>query len=231
MSNTRMNHWKLALAIAMAVAMAPAAVAGDKESPAQAGEQVGIEGTYVRVAANQEGWVVLAYEAANKAVGKDWMMLDVGMTLQEDVKDQKVNRDDIFLVTPDHQKVALATQKEFEASRGTLGAMERADAMMHDSINYWPAGTSRPCRIGFFADISQPMSGPAFDEVELNHGAACAGRLYFQLPKPIEYGTYNLDVQFADSIIRVPIEIMTEEQAKEFEKKWKEAQKEARHKH
>jgi len=220
----------MALTVVIAIAMAPAAVAGDKESPEQAGEQVGVEGTFVRVAANPEGWVVLAYEAANKAVGKDWMMLDVGITLQKGVKDQKLTRDEIFLVTPDRQKIALATQKEFQATAGTLEAMEQTDAIMHDSINYWPAGTSRPCRLGFFTDISHPMQGSAFDEVELNHGAACVGRLYFHVPDGIKYGTYNVDVQFADSIVRVPIEIMTEDQAKEFEKKWKEAEKEAKHK-
>ena len=201
-----------------------------QETPEQAGEKVGIEGTFVRVAENQEGWVVLGYGTANESVGKDWMMLNVGITLQRGVKDQKLTRDDLFLVTPDHQKVALATQKEVEEGRGVLDPMSRADAMIHESINYFPAGVTRPCRLGFFTDPSQMQRGPAYDQVDLNSESACVGRLYFKLPEAIEVGTYNLDVQLDGSVIRVPIEIMTKEQAKEFEKKWKEEQKEAKHK-
>jgi len=201
-----------------------------QETPEQAGEKVGVEGTFVRVAENQEGWVVLGYGTANESVGKDWMMLNVGITLQKGVKDQKLTRDEVFLVTPDHQQIPLATQKEVEEGRGTLDAMSRADAMIHESINYFPAGVTRPCRLGFFTDPSQMQRGPAYDQVDLNNEAACVGRLYFKVPQGVQLGTYNLDVKFDGSVIRVPIEIMTKEQAKEFEQKWKEAQKEAKHK-
>jgi hypothetical protein len=130
-----------------------------------------------------------------------------------------------MLVTPDGKEIRLASQDEVEKGRGTLDAMSRADAMIHESINYFPAGVTRPCRIGFFTDPSQMQRAPAYDQVELNNEAACVGRLYFQLPEPLQVGTYNLDVQFEGSVIRVPIEIMTKEQAKEFEKEWKESTK------
>ena len=37
-------------------------------------------------------------------------------------------------------------------------------------------------------------------------------------------------MQFSNSIVRVPMKIMTKEEAKTFEKEWKEAKKEAKHK-
>lgn len=70
----------------------------------------------------------------------------------------------------------------------------------------------------------------AHDEIELGSNRARLGRPYFKVPGGIQYGNYNLDVVFANSIIKVPMEIMTEERADEFTKEWKRAKKEARHK-
>ncbi|PWB76584.1 MAG: hypothetical protein C3F15_04980 [Holophagae bacterium] len=216
--------------VVMLIALVGGAAWAQDETPAQAGEQVGVMGTFVRVAENQEGWVVLGYRAANGAVGKNWMMLDVGITLQKGVKDQTLTRDKLNLVNPAHEVLPLATQEEYGKAAGELAAMERADAMMNDSINYFPPETDQPCRIGFFADPMQRARALAFDQVDIRWRAACVGRLFFQVPGGIQLGTYNLDVKLDGSVIRVPIDIMTEEQAKEFEKKWKEAEKEAKKK-
>src|SRR5215218_4780015 len=45
-----------------------------------------LEGKFVRVAYNNEGYVILGYQIANRTVGDDWIMLDVGITLMEKVK-------------------------------------------------------------------------------------------------------------------------------------------------
>ena len=42
-----------------------------------------LEGKFVRVAYNNEGYVILGYQIANRTVGQDWIMLDVGITLME----------------------------------------------------------------------------------------------------------------------------------------------------
>ena len=59
---------------------------------------------------------------------------------------------------------------------------------------------------------------------------ACAGLLFFHIPGGIQYGNYNLNVHFAKSIVKVPMKIMTKDEAKAFEKQWKQALKEAKHK-
>ena len=46
------------------------AFAGE-ETPAQAGEKVGVEGQFVRVAETDEGWGVLGYGTANESVKKE----------------------------------------------------------------------------------------------------------------------------------------------------------------
>ena len=200
-------------------------VAADEQTPAKAGEQAGVEGTFVRVAENQEGWVVIGYRVANESVGKEWVMLDIGMTVQRGVKDQKITRDQIKLVTPDKKVIPLATQQEVQKARNDLAAMVARANMMDDSINYFPAGVTKPCRIGFFSDPAQTMRGLAFDQVDLNSLSACVGKVFFHVPGGIQLGNYNVDVVFKDSIVRVPMDIMTKDQAKEFEKKWKEEKK------
>lgn len=211
------------------VGFAGLAIAAE-ETPAQTGEKVGVEGTFVRVAENSEGWVVVGYKMANESVGKEWMLLDLGMTVLQGAKSQKITRDQIKLVTPEGRVLPLPSQEEYSKVRASLAAMTERDDIMRDSIDYFPPGADRPCRIGFFADPTKRLQDMAFDFVELNSQRACVGRLYFQVPGGIQLGSYNLNVAFADSVVKVPIEIMTKEQAKEFEKKWKEEQKEAKHK-
>lgn len=200
------------------------------ETPSQAGEKTGVEGQYVRVAETDEGWVVLGYRIANESVKEDWMLLDVGMTVLHGVKGQKITRDQIKLVTPDRQVIALPSAKEYGKARGSLAAMTERANMNQDSINYFPPGADQACRIGFFSDPTKPMQDLAYDEVELNPQRACVGRLYFHVPDGIQYGNYNLDVQFANSVVRVPMKIMTKDEAKAFEKQWKEERKKNKHK-
>jgi hypothetical protein len=219
------------LAVTCVVGFVGLVEAGD-ESPAQAGEKLGIEGTFVRVAENEEGWVVVGYRTANESVGKEWMLIDLGLALQKGQKSQTITRDHIKLVTPDKQVISMATQSDVEKATGELSAMVRKDQMMPDSINYFPPSATRPCRLSFFMDLSNPtMRGMAYDQVSLNPSSACRGMVFFHVPEGIKLGNYNVDVKFANSVLKVPVEIMTKEQAKEFEKKWKEAEKAAKHKH
>jgi len=215
----------LAFSIATAAGFGGLASAGD-ETAAQAGEKTGIEGQFVRVAENNEGWVVLGYETANGSVKSKWMLLNVGLTLQNGVKDQKITRDQVKLVTPDDQVISMATQREYMSGFATLDPMNARANIESQSINYFPVGRNRPCRIGFFGNMDQRVGNLSFDEVELDDQSACMGRIYFQVPDGIQYGQYNFDVQFAESIVRVPFKIMTAEEAKQFGKEWKEAEKE-----
>lgn len=218
------------IAVAVCVAGFAAAASAEDETPTQAGEQVGIEGTFVRVATNDEGWVVVGYRIANDSVGEEWMLLDVGMTLTGKGAVHTVARDDIKLVTPGGQVLSLPTQEEFEKVRGSLMALVKRAAMVGDSINYFPSAADRPCSLRLFTEPG--FRGPVLsqDEVDLDSNSACVGRIYFQVPGGIQLGNYNLDVKFASSIVKVPMEIMTEERAKEFTKQWKEAEKAARKK-
>src|SRR5258705_13838463 len=59
-----------------------------------------LEGKFVRVAYNNEGYVILGYQIANRTIGDEWIMLDVGITLMERMKDYTLKRDAVSLDTP-----------------------------------------------------------------------------------------------------------------------------------
>ena len=173
-----------------------------------------IEGEFVRVAYNNEGYVSLGYRAANQSIGEEWMLLEVGATLREGQPNFKLERTAISLETPDGAKIPLPTNAEYR--QADLRALEKRSTVVRDSINYFPPMASRACPLGFFAPIESRTM--AFDVVELSYQRGCVGRLYFKVPGGIKYGQHWLNVQFKDSLVRVPFRILTEEERKTLSK-------------
>jgi len=209
------------------IGLAGVAIAED-ESPTQAGEKVLVEDQFVRVAYNDEGFVIVGYRVANQSVKRDWMLLNVGITLREGVSPQSLSRDEIKVVTPDGTIVNLATEDEFKQAEGYIVQMEQANITQAEPIDYFPAGTNQPCALSFFTDPTHPREGKAQDQVELASTNACMGTLFFNIPGGIQIGEYNLDVHFDKSIVKVPVKIMTKEEAQAFEKEWKQDLKKER---
>ena len=44
-----------------------------------------MEGKFVRAAYNNEGYVIMGYQPANRSVGEEWMLLEVGITVRDKV--------------------------------------------------------------------------------------------------------------------------------------------------
>src|SRR4051812_12920223 len=105
-----------------AVTLALASIhAGGQDKPAVQIPQPGVpqimtlEGKFVRVAYNNDGYVILGYQIANRTVGDDWIMLDVGITLMEKVRDYTIKRESFSLDTPDGT-VPLPSIEEYRAN-------------------------------------------------------------------------------------------------------------------
>ena len=175
-----------------------------------------IEGEFIRVAYNNEGYVVLGYRFANMSVGEEWMLLEVGSTVRDGKPAYKLKRDAISLDTPDGQKLPLATNTEYR--QVDLRALENRTKVVRDSINYFPPMATQACRIGFFADVESRAL--AYDEVELSDNRGCLGRLYFRIPGGIKYGQHWLNVQFPSGLIRVPFRILTDEEKRTLSKNY-----------
>ena len=72
-----------------------------------------LEGRFVRAAYNNEGYVILGYRLANESVGGEWMLLEVGITVRDDVPDYTLKRDALSLETPDGKTIPLPTVEEY----------------------------------------------------------------------------------------------------------------------
>ena len=170
-----------------------------------------LEGKFVRVAYNNEGYVILGYQIANRTIGSDWIMLDVGITLMEDVKNYTLKRDALSLDTPDGT-LPLPSIEEYRQNESKVQPLQNRLKVQRDSINYFPPWTHGVNRLGMFSDLgSRAMP---WDQADVSHDRACMGQLYFHIPNGTKYGQYWLNVKFAQSVVRVPFRLLTEEEEK-----------------
>ena len=183
-----------------------------------------IMGKFVRVAYNNQGFVTLGYQTAQRSVGEEWMLLDVGLTMRSPAKDFRLKREHFSLKTPDGSTIALATQSDF-AKAGYLPALNKRAQVQRDSINYFPVDVSRGCTLQFFANTGGRGRGLAYDEVELSSNRGCVGRLYFHVPGGIKVGQHWLNVNFGESEVQVPFRILTKEEEKVFNDSWEDIKK------
>jgi hypothetical protein len=180
-----------------------------------------LEGNFVRAAYNNEGYAILGYKLANLSVGEEWMLLEVGLTLRDGVKDYDLTREMVSIETPDGKTVPMATLEAYR--KANLQALKAREKVQRDSINYFPNTATRACRIGFFSDVSDRAM--PWDKVELSTERACVGRFFFQIPGGIQYGQHWLNVKFAQSLVRVPFRILTKDEEKLLSKNYKSIKK------
>ena len=197
------------------------AIAAAQQAPTPSvPERMTLEGEFVRLAYNNEGYAVLGYRIANDSVGDEWMLLQLGLTVMPKAGSQDLNREALSLKTPDGKVIALATQRQF-AGANRLTALNRRADITRDSVNYFPIGASRPCRIGYFSDPNRAGATLSYNQVNLSSNRACVGRIFFHLPDGIDTGQHWLVINFANGPIEVAFKIMTKLEEKDFRKKWR----------
>jgi hypothetical protein len=175
-----------------------------------------IEGKFVRVAYNGEGYAIMGYQVANRSLGEEHMMIDLGTTLRDGTPEYELKREHLSVSTPDGKTIPLMTVEEYR--KANVRAIEARARVQRDSINYFPPMATQACRIGFFAEPGSPAM--AWDEVAVSNRRACVGRLFFTIPGGIVHGQYFLNVKFENSLIRVPFRILTEEEERTLGKNY-----------
>ena len=102
----------LLIAVALTVFTASAQEPKPQIKVPQAGvpQLMTIEGEYVRVAYNNEGYVSLGYRTANQSVGEKWMFIEIGATMREGKPNYTLTREALSLETPGGQTVPVADQ-------------------------------------------------------------------------------------------------------------------------
>jgi hypothetical protein len=183
-----------------------------------------LEGKFVRVAYNAEGYAIIGYQATNRSIGEDWMLLELGMTILGKAPEYRLTRDALSLETPDGKTLPLPSIIE-QREGNPRAIMQRAN-VQRDSINYFPSSAYRACGIGFFPDLGSRALPQ--DSVDLSTDRACVGRLYFKIPGGIAYGQHWLNVKFQNSLVRVPFRILTEDEEKVLSKNYKSIEKQVK---
>jgi len=176
-----------------------------------------IEGKFVRAAYNNEAYVILGYQASNRSIGEEWMLLEIGMTVLGDTPDFRMTRDAFSLETPDGKTIPMPTITEQRA--GDVKPIQQRASVQRDSINYFPSSAHRACAILFFPDLGARALPQ--DVVDVSDDRACLGRLYFRIPGGIKHGQHWLNVKFEKSVIRVPFRILTDDEEKFLQKNFK----------
>ena len=227
------NLLPLSLVAAGAIIVGPAVVPTDaqkQEAPKIEIPKSGVpqimtmEGKFVRASYNNEGYVILGYQPANRSLGEEWLLLEIGATLRDGVQAFSMKRDAFSLETPDGKTLPLPSVTEFRAAN--TSALQNRAKVQRDSINYFPPGATRACRIGFFSDLSSPAM--AYDEFEISNTRACVGRLYFHVPGGIKHGQHWLNVKFQKSLIRVPFRILTDDEERTLSKNYGDIEKQVK---
>ena len=183
-----------------------------------------MEGKFVRAAYNNEGYVILGYQLANRSLGEEWMLLEVGLTVRDSVPDYTLTRGALSLETPDGKTIPLPSITE--QRQADTRALQNRERVQRDSINYFPPSASRACAMTFFPDLNSRAM--PHDDVELSSTRACLGRLYFRVPGGITYGQHWLNVKFEKGVVRVPFRILTKEEEKLLSKNYKDISKQVR---
>jgi hypothetical protein len=226
------SRWALAAGVGL-ISLWPLQTKGDaraQEKPVVQIPQAGVpqiqtlEGKFVRAAYNREGYVILGYQASNRSVGEEWMLLEVGMTVLDNVPDYRLTREALSLETPDGKTIPLATVAE--QREGNPQAIQQRARVQRDSINYFPTSAHRSCAILFFPELGS--RAVPYDVVDLSDDRACVGRLYFKIPGGIAYGQHWLNVKFQNSLVRVPFRILTKDEEKLLSKNYKSIEKQVK---
>ncbi len=211
--------------VAVAVGVASLVASNGAGSPQQAVKMpdpgvpqiMTLEGKFVRVAYNNEGYVILGYQIANRTIGNDWIMLDVGMTLMNRGKDYTMTRDALSLETPDGT-LPLPSIAEYRKAVAKTQPLQARMKSQRDSINYFPPWVHGVNRLGFFADLDS--NAMPWDQVDVSYERAAMGQLYFNVPTGTKYGQYWLNVKFPQTMVRVPFRLLTEEEEKKLGKNY-----------
>ena len=112
-------------------------------------EIITMEANFVRAAYNNEAYVILGYQASNRSIGDEWMLLEVGMTMRDRAPDYTMTREGISLDMPDGKTIPLPSIKEQRA--GNVQAIQQRAKVQRDSINYFPRTASRGCALLFLS--------------------------------------------------------------------------------
>ena len=128
------KHWLAFIAAAALAATTVFPAAGqEKPKPKVAIPDAGvpqagsIEGKFVRAVWNNEAYIVMGYQVAQRSMGDERMMLDLGTTVLDKTPEYKLRREHISVTTPDNKTIPIMTVEEFRKADVRVADVFRRD--------------------------------------------------------------------------------------------------------
>jgi len=141
--------------------------------------------------------IAISYRSPKLNPGLNWLMLDAAMTAAKNPIE--IPRTAVAVRTPDGQVVPLASYRAYSTDYDRLAPAILQDNAIREPLGYLPPQRFR--RLDYF-----PVRGLglAWDSVWLDVWHNNYGRLFFQLPGPIQKGTYELLIHLSESQVAIP---------------------------
>jgi len=159
-------------------------------------------GKYLLRQKGPELWTVLGFKFAAQSISQDWLILEVTFTTPNTVT-ATIERDDIWIKTPDGTKIPAATQNLFAEDYGSLRSTIKQANIVRDPMDYWPPNRE-PCAVQFYVP---PGEGISYDSVSLNDRRGCEGKLFFKVPGGIDPGRWTFGIDLDESTVRIPFNL------------------------
>jgi hypothetical protein len=181
------------VAAAAALLLVPAIGWADA-SPVSEVKQVGATAVLYR---GPQVKVAISYRSPRLNPALDWLMLDAAMTAT--LGPIEIPRNAVSVRTPDGQVVPLAPYRAYSTDYPQLAPAILQDNAIRDPLGYLPPQRFR--RLDYFPPRGV---GLAWDSVWLDNWHNNYGRLFFQLPGPVQKGNYELLIHLSESQVVIP---------------------------
>jgi hypothetical protein len=167
-------------------------------------ETPGVErlGAFVLREKGPEAEVVLGYKFANMSLGAEWLILELAVTSPQG-QSAKVERENIFVRTPDGVRIPASTQRAFNEAYSAMRNVISQANVARDPLDYFPPNRVK-CSLQLYV---APGEGVSFDQVTVNDRRACEGKLFFFVPGGMQPGRWVLGIDLEESDIRIPFDL------------------------
>ena len=144
--------------------------------------------------------IVLDTRFAANNLGEEWLILNAAMSGMTGGA-TKVDRDLMFVRTPDGLSIPMPTYREFNAAYTELAPAARRAALASDPLDFTRGGR-RDCLMDFFP---LPGSGRSSNTaLNVTKNELCIGMLYFPVRNGVQPGNWKLIIEFEETEAVVP---------------------------
>jgi hypothetical protein len=148
--------------------------------------------------------VTISYTFANNNLGESWLMLEASMTgaLR---RATQVRHENIYVITPDGERIALPTQEEFNAAISDIQSLIHRADVASEPLGYM-RGDKQRCILPFLITppIRQKYRVASAEVLFVNDRQLCSGSLFFPIRGGVKPGGWIFGIDLRESQVRIP---------------------------